>query len=168
MELALDTSAEYDLYRNPNPNPDPDQSAALSPSPYPDNPHAHNHGPLARMQINGDGGGDGHGGYSPHVGWTPDPGQGGGSERGPPGTAVTLVRALSVSVTTVTVEKLPPGVSLFLPQTLGETSSPGGNSSPLDDEEGEEDWSRTLHVVLAVPYVAFAPQVGRTMEISSW
>ena len=75
------------------------------------------------------------------------------------------VRALSITVTTITVEKLPPGVSLFLSEPF-EDGAPSPSRSPPSPSRGREDQTDhaaaaamvgALHVEMSVPYIAFAP-----------
>ena len=108
----------------------------------------------------------------------------------PPGTEVTMVRALCITVTTVTVEKLPLGTSLTLPQGEGWVYDDRGHISMrlqdvmtpqlgVDEEAVLGEGSVTLasgddakvqsavHVELICPYIAFAPSTVENVDIHS-
>ena len=112
---------------------------------------------------------------------------GGPARLAPPGTEVTMVRALCITVTTATVEKLPLGTSLTLPQGEGWVYDDRGNISMrvqdnpspqlgLDDEAALGGGSVTLasgddakiqsavHVELICPYIAFAPVTQENVD----
>jgi len=107
----------------------------------------------------------------------------------PPGTEVKMVRALCITFTTVTVEKLPLGTSLTLPQGEGWVYDDRGhismrvqdNPSPqlgLDDEEAvlggggsvtlasgdDVKIQSSVHVELICPYIAFAPVTQENVD----
>ena len=163
------------------------QMALAAAAGYPNYPNHHNNNHPKNPMKNEGGGGEGVG----HKGREDldldsivTPGE--AARPAPPGTEVRMVRALCITITTVTVEKLPLGTSLSLPQGEGWVYDDSGHIStriqdaPLwqmgvdggDNNAGgglEGGGSVTLasgdntkvqsavHVEMICPYIAFAP-----------